>query len=547
MASLALHHTRTLFPRLALPWQTAAASGALLPAALAPTPLSWLNSGLQSLLELFPPFLLAVPKKKVSHSRKSMRSADKGLKDKQNIVNCPGCGMPKLSHHLCAECYSSMTRQWKKETQADAARVVEMPTMSLVSRSRFIRPFAMRAASTTIPRGLPAILAKHPEDVVITFAKRTPIGRAKKGQWKDTPVDELLHGLFKATLAETKLDPSKIDDICVGTCHPPSPLYVSRAAALAAGIPHDVPISTVNRLCSSGLMAIRNIAHAIQAGETSIGLALGVENMSLNPRPTPEITEAVDKHAEAHDCIQPMGWTSEMVAQTYKVSRKTQDYYAQISHSRASDAQARGVFADEILPVEIRGKVASNDDPIRAGVTVESLAGLKPVFPQWGEGSTTAGNASGVGDGAAICILTTRARAEKEGMEILGKWVGSAVVGVEPKYMGISPIAAVPKVLAQYGLSKEDIDVFEINEAFASQFAYCVEQLQIPIEKINPNGGAIAIGHPLGMTGVRQVVTGLAQLRRTGAKVLLTSMCVGSGMGAAGIFVNEAGRVASKL
>lgn len=162
------------------------------------------------------------------------------------------------------------------------------------------------------------------------------------------------------------------------------------------------------------------------------------------------------------------------------------------------------------------------------------------MFYQWGQASTTAGNASGLGDGAALCIITTRERADKEGMEILGKFVGCTVVGVEPRHMGLGPIVAIPKVLAQVGLSKEDIDVWEINEAFASQFAYCVEQLQIPMEKINPNGGSIAVTHPLGMTGIRQVVTGLAELKRKDARLLCTSMCVGSGMGAAGIFVNEA-------
>ncbi|KAJ7925827.1 3-ketoacyl-CoA thiolase [Mycena leptocephala] len=416
----------------------------------------------------------------------------------------------------------------------------------MLARGLWLRAPLMRSASTHAPRGLAAVLQKNPDDVVITFAQRTAIGRAKKGQLKDTTVDELLHALFKATLEKTKLDPSKIEDICVGTCHPPSPLYVSRAAALAAGIPNYVPISTVNRLCSSGLMAIRNIAHAIQAGETSIGLAVGVESMSKHARPTPEVCEAVDKSPEAHDCIQPMGWTSEMVAETYKISRETQDKYALISHTRATESQAKGIFADEIIPIELNGAVVSVDDTIRPGVTAESLSSLKPVFPNWGEASTTAGNASGVGDGAAICILTTRERAEKEGMDILGKWVASSVVGCEPKYMGIAPIFAIPKILEQVGLKKEDIDVYEINEAFASQFAYCVEQLGIPIEKINPNGGSIAISHPLGMTGVRQLVTGLAELKRTNVSLLCTSMCVGSGMGAAGIFVNEA-RSTSRL
>ncbi|KAF9481394.1 3-ketoacyl-CoA thiolase [Pholiota conissans] len=415
---------------------------------------------------------------------------------------------------------------------------------SRVSLRGAVFPALARAASTatTRPQGLAAILEKKPDDVVITFARRTAVGRAKKGQLKDIPVDEMLHALFKATLEKTKLDPSKIDDICVATCHPPSPLYISRAAAIAAGIPAEVPISTVNRLCSSGLMAIRNIAHAIQVGEAELGIAAGAESMSLNPRPSPEVVEQVSEHPQSYDCMQPMGWTSEMVAQTYKVSRQKQDEYAFISHSRANKAVSEGIFADEIIPIELRGSLLSVDDTIRPGVTLEGLAALKPAFPKWGESSTTAGNASGVGDGAGLCILTTRARAEAEGMEVLGKYVTSAVVGVEPKYMGIAPIYAIPKALEQAGLSKEDIDVYEMNEAFASQFAYCVEQLNIPIEKINPNGGAIAISHPLAMTGVRQVVTGLAQLRRTDGKLLCTSMCVGSGMGAAGIFVNEATR-----
>jgi acetyl-CoA acetyltransferase family protein len=172
-------------------------------------------------------------------------------------------------------------------------------------------------------------------------------------------------------------------------------------------------------------------------------------------------------------------------------------------------------------------------------VSAEGLATLKPSFPDWGTASTTAGNASGVGDGAALCILTTRARAEAEGYNVIAKFVGAAVVGVEPRHMGIAPIYAIPKVLAQAGLGKRDIDVYEINEAFASQFAYCVEQLKIPIDRINPNGGSIALTHPLGMTGVRQVVTGLEELRRRNGELLCTSMCIGSGMGAAGIFVNE--------
>ncbi|KIY52557.1 thiolase [Fistulina hepatica ATCC 64428] len=383
------------------------------------------------------------------------------------------------------------------------------------------------------------ILRKSDDDVVITFAKRTAVGKVRKGQMKDYPVDEILHALFKATLSETKLDPSTMDDICVGTCHPPSPLYVSRAAALAAGIPAHVPISTINRLCSSGLMAIRSIAHDIQSGESLLALAAGVESMTLNPRPIPAVCEEVTKSSQANDCLQPMGWTSEMVAEHYKIPRRVQDEFALISHTRASESFTKGVFDREIIPVQIRGNVISKDDTIRVGVTMESLSGLKPVFPEWGESSTTAGNASGIGDGAALCVMTTRENAVKKGMEIIAKWVGSSVVGVEPRHMGIAPIAAVPKVLAQHGLKKEDVDVYEMNEAFASQFAHCVDQLGISMDKINPNGGAIAITHPLGMTGVRQVVTGLAHLGANNGGILCTSMCVGSGMGAAGLFVRE--------
>ncbi|KAI9063040.1 thiolase [Trametes sanguinea] len=394
---------------------------------------------------------------------------------------------------------------------------------SLVARRfprRLSRGFATQAT------GRSALLDKRPDDVVITFAKRTAMGRARKGQLKD------------ATLAKTKLNPASLEDICVGTCHPPSPLYISRAAAIAAGIPVEVPISTVNRLCSSGLQSIVNISNSIRTGQIELGMAVGVESMSLNPRPTPEIVPAIAKNAQAHDCVQPMGWTSEMVAQAYNIPRQKQDEYALISHTRAAKAVEAGIFSEEIIPVEIRGSVVSVDDTVRPGVTLESLSTLKPAFME--NGASTAGNSSGVGDGAAICILTTRSRAEQEGWDIVGKYITSAFVGVEPRYMGISPVAAIPKVLAKTGLHKGDVDVWEINEAFASQFAYCVEQLQVPIENVNPNGGSIALTHPLGMTGTRQVVTGLAELKRRGAEILCTSMCIGSGMGGAAIFVNEA-------
>jgi len=236
-----------------------------------------------------------------------------------------------------------------------------------------------------------------------------------------------------------------------------------------------------------------------------------------------------------------MGWTSEMVAEHFSVSRATQDAYALRSHQRASHALSAGIFAEEIMPIRVGSDfVATADDMIRPGVTAESLAKLKPAFPGWGGEHSTAGNSSGIGDGAAICVLMRRETAKRKGARIVGKWVGCAVAGVEPRYMGVGPISAIPKVLTHYGLAKEDVDIWEINEAFASQFAYCMEQLGLDAEKVNVNGGAIALTHPLGMTGVRQAVTGLHELQRRNEDILCTSMCVGSGMGAAAIFVNEA-------
>ncbi|EJD55494.1 putative 3-ketoacyl-CoA thiolase B, partial [Auricularia subglabra TFB-10046 SS5] len=397
---------------------------------------------------------------------------------------------------------------------------------------------ARRYAHTRSPAAQ-ALLQKNPDDVVVTFAKRSAMGRAKKGQFKDTSVDELLFAVFKTTLEQTKLNPSAIDDICVGTCHPPSPLYVSRAAALAAGIPADVPVSTVNRLCSSGLMAIRSIVNDIRAGEAKLGIAVGVESMSLHPRPTPQVSATVGANALADDCIQPMGWTNEMVAQHFKLSREKQDEYALRSHERAIKASASGIFAEEILRLRIGEAIMDTDDTVRPGVTLEGLSKLKPAFTDWGGACTTAGNASGIGDGAAVLVITTRANAEKENMQVIAKWGGCVVAGVEPRYMGIAPVAAIPKLLKMTGLAKEDINVWEINEAFAAQFGYCVETLDLPIENVNPQGGSIALSHPLGMTGARLPVTGLAELRRRNEPILCTSMCIGSGMGAAAIFVNE--------
>ncbi|KIJ45303.1 hypothetical protein M422DRAFT_779193 [Sphaerobolus stellatus SS14] len=283
-----------------------------------------------------------------------------------------------------------------------------------------------------------------------------------------------------SSVVRVKIDPATIDDTSVGVCHPPSPLYLSRAAALSAGILDHVPIHTINRLCSSGLVAIRSIAQLIKAGDATLGLALGVESMSLNPRPSPEhrpSVEEIQKHMNVFSpWAEPLKWSP-------KPTTSKQDSYALFSHTPAAHALQSGIFADEIIAVEIAGQIHDIDDPIRLGTTKEGLEKLKPVFPQWGTASTTAGNTSGVGDGAAIAVITTRERAEREGWEVQARWAGCAVVGVGHCYMGISPIVAIPKILEKLGLTKEDIDLWEINEAFASQFAYCVETLDVPMDK----------------------------------------------------------------
>ncbi|QRV78730.1 peroxisomal 3-ketoacyl-CoA thiolase [Ceratobasidium sp. AG-Ba] len=329
---------------------------------------------------------------------------------------------------------------------------------------------------------------------------------------------------------------------------------------MAAGFPQHVPVQAINRLCSSGLMAIRSISDSISKGDIDIGLAVGVESMTHNPRPTPKFdSDEIKANRAALDCAEPMGWTSENVAADFDISREKMDELALLSHNRASEAQKSGRFADEIIPFKtilkaedgsVKEVTIDKDDGIRHGSTMEGMAKARSAFPDWGKARSTGANSSQVTDGAAAALLMRRSTAEKLGLadKIIAKHVATSVVGVEPKYMGISPATTLSKVLERTGLKIEDVDLFEVNEAFSSMYVYCVEKLGLNIEKVNVNGGAIALGHPLGATGVRQVATGLAELRRRNGKILCTSMCIGSGMGAAAIFVNEtAQKVAAKL
>ncbi|KAF8973561.1 3-ketoacyl-CoA thiolase [Flammula alnicola] len=382
--------------------------------------------------------------------------------------------------------------------------------------------------------GINALEVKRPDDVVITLAIRSPLCKAKKGGLKDAQIH---------VLSLSKVEPGAVGDVCVGTVLTPDAAYFARAAMLAAGFPDTVPVQIINRFCSSGLMAVTTVANQVRSGQIDIGLAIGVESMSENPdRGGPVLSELVSANSASKDCQERMGWTSENVAAEFNITREEQDAFAADSFKKAEEAQKRGYFAKEIVPFTVLQKepnsdkrvpvVVKEDDGIRYGTTQAKLSKIKPAFPQWGNSTTTGGNASQITDGAAAVLVMTRKEAERRGLPILAKHITTAVAGVPPRIMGIGPVYAIPLALKNAGLEIDDIDLFEINEAFASQCVYSVKKLGIPSDKLNVNGGAIAFG-------ARQIVTGLNELHRRKGKVLLTSMCIGTGMGAAGIFLRE--------
>jgi acetyl-CoA acyltransferase 1 len=409
-----------------------------------------------------------------------------------------------------------------------------------------------------IQRGTKNILQKHPTDVVILSALRTPVTRAKKGGFKDANDHELLSHALKATLAANpNLDPKLINDIQVGTVL--SELGGSKAGRMAAchvGYPNTVSFQTVNRACSSGLSAITGIAHAIALGQIDIGVGGGMESMSKNygsrAIPTSLWQDLKDSPVkDARDCIMSMGITAENVAERYGVSRQEQDVFAAKSHQKAAKAQQEGLFDKEIVSVTTRWRpdkenpekeeeiTVTKDDGIRNNSTAEGLAKMKPAFKE--DGTVTAASSSQVSDGAAAALLMRRSTATELGLtgSIIGKWAGTQVVGCAPDEMGIGPALAIPKLLSYLDVPKEDIGIWEINEAFASQAIYCIRELGVDPEKVNPKGGAIALGHPLGMTGARQLATLMPELERQGQQLGVVSMCIGTGMGMAGLFVRE--------
>lgn len=409
----------------------------------------------------------------------------------------------------------------------------------------------LNVLKTHISPKLTAAPAKSQDDVVIVSMARTAMTKAKKGKLKDTATEAMLAAVLKAVVEESKVDPALIEDVCVGNVlGPGAQATCSRMATFLAGIPETTSLSAVNRQCSSGLQAVMNIANSIRANQIDIGIGGGAENMSqftFNDAVRPEfISDAVYEHEQARNCLIPMGITSENVAEKYGLTREEQDAFAAESQRRACEAQKSGLLPSEITPVKTTivnedgsstEVVADADDGMREGTTADKLAKLKPAFKKGG--STTAGNSSQVMDGAAAVLLARRSVAERLGLPIKGRVLSYAVAGVPPDVMGIGPAYAIPAALKKAGLTKDCIDVYEINEAFASQCLYSAKHLGIDLKKLNPRGGAIALGHPLGATGARQIKTLFSELERTGKKYGVVSMCIGTGMGAAGVFERE--------
>ncbi|KAL6766467.1 KAT1 [Auxenochlorella protothecoides x Auxenochlorella symbiontica] len=389
------------------------------------------------------------------------------------------------------------------------------------------------------------------DDVVIVSACRTALCRARRGGFKDTPVDDLIAAVLKDTLRRTGIEPEAVGDIVFGSVMGPSSQRANelRMAMLFAGFPHSVPVHTLNRQCSSGLQAMASVAASIKAGYYTMAIAGGVEHMTSNPMNWEgTVNPRVATCQEAADCLIPMGITSENVSAQFGMTRAEQDAFALRSHRLAAAARAAGKFKNEIVPVETvlkdangeeRRVTISEDDGIRPEVTLATLAALKPAFKKGG--STTAGSSSQTTDGAAAVLMMTRREARRRGLPVLAIFRSFAAVGVPPAIMGIGPVAAIPEAVRRAGLGLDDVDVFEINEAFASQALYTVKKLGLDLERVNPNGGAIALGHPLGCTGARQAATLINEMQRRGkaARFGVISMCIGSGMGAAAVLERD--------
>ena len=394
---------------------------------------------------------------------------------------------------------------------------------------------------------------KQVQDAYIVAATRTPIGRSHRGSFRNLRPDDLLVKALQAVLAQAPgLDPASIEDIICGCAIPEAQqgLNVARVAAVLAGLPHSVGGITVNRFCASGLSAVQMAADRIRVGEADVMIAAGVESMSMVPMMgnTPSLSPAMFGNDDNIGIAYGMGLTAEKVATQWKVSRQAQDEFALASHQRALAAMAAGQFKDEITAVEVvdrapdlaTGRVletrrlVSLDEGARADTSIEGLAKLRTVFSA--RGSVTAGNSSQTSDGAGALILASESAVKRFGLKPLARFVSYASRGVPPHIMGIGPIEAIPAALRHAGLKQDAIDWFELNEAFAAQSLAVINTLGLDPAKVNPMGGAIALGHPLGATGAIRSATAIHALHRHQLRYSMVTMCVGMGQGAAGIF-----------
>ncbi len=394
---------------------------------------------------------------------------------------------------------------------------------------------------------------KQVQDAYIVAATRTPIGRSQRGFFRNMRPDELLVKALQSALSQVPtLDPQAIEDIICGCAIPEGPqgLNVARISGVLAGLPTSVGGITVNRFCASGLSAIQMAADRIRVGEADVMIAAGTESMSMVPMMgnTPSLSPAMYLNDDNIGIAYGMGLTAEKVATQWKISREAQDVFAYASHMKALAAMQAGEFSDEITPVEVTDRtpnlatgeviskthVVSLDEGPRPDTTVQGLSQLKTVFSA--RGSVTAGNSSQTSDGAGALILASESAVKRFGLTPLARFVSFASKGVPPHIMGIGPIEAIPAALRYAGLKQNDIDWFELNEAFAAQSLAVINTLGLDPTKVNPMGGAIALGHPLGATGAIRAATVIHALRRKNLKYGMITMCVGMGQGAAGIF-----------
>jgi acetyl-CoA acyltransferase len=376
-------------------------------------------------------------------------------------------------------------------------------------------------------------------EAVILDCLRTPVGKAPKGSLRNTRPDDLAAIVIRRLLEKhPAIAPEEIDDVILGCAMPEaeSGMNIARIAALRAGLPDSVPGITINRFCSSGLQAIAMAADRIRSGGAQIIIAGGAESLSMIPMagnkfaPNPWMVDHLPQ------IYMGMGLTAEQVQKKYGITRQDADQFAYRSHQHALHAQAEGKFDDEIVPVPVNGSMFTKDEGPRADTSPEALAKLKPVFQS--DGTVTAGNSSQTSDGAAAAIVMSDKKAEALGLKPMARFVGFAVAGVPPEIMGIGPVVAIPKALALAGLKKDDIGVVELNEAFAVQALAVIRKAGLDLDRVNPNGGAIALGHPLGCTGAKLTATILREMHRKDTRYGMVTMCVGGGQGAAGIFEN---------